>query len=772
MNKKIIRKSISGNKAVSFITVLFVTVAAMLISLAAVLTVNLSGAIEKLMLDAKTPHFMQMHTGELQKSKLEEFADEASNVAAFQILEFLNVDNSKIEIGGTSLAASVQDNGFSTQSGQFDFLLDLDNEPVHPKDGELYVPVCYFKDGTAKTGDSARIGGRTFVVAGFVRDSQMNSTLASSKRFVVSEEDYQLIKPSGNVEYLIEFCLHDLSGLGAFETAYSEARLPANGPALTWPLFQMISAVSDGIMIAVIVLIGILVIFIALLCVRFTLLAKIEEDYREIGVMKAVGMRMKDIRRIYLVIYAAIAAAGSLLGFVCSLLLQKPMQESIRLNLGNSGNNALALILGAAGAALVFLMILFYVNCSLRRFRKISAVQAIRFGADAENIRSRGTIRLSRNRLFSSNFCLAVKDVLSRKRLYSTMLVVVVLASFIIIVPQNLYHTISGEDFVTYLGVGECDLRMDIQQTGQIDEKTARIGNYMAGDAQIEDYAVFSTKLFQIRLTDGTIENIKVELGDHQVFPLQYAEGRMPLKDNEIALSVMNAEGLGKSVGGQITLLTVDGERKLTVCGTYSDITNGGKTAKAVFDATSTETAWSVVCANLTDQQQIGSESRKYGDLFPYAKVSSIDEYVTQTFGQTLQSVHAASVIAILVAAAVTLMVTVLFMRLLTAKDRHSIAVMRAVGFTSSDIGRQYAWRAVSILTVGIIAGTVLAGTLGEKVSGMALSSFGAETFHFTVNLQATYLFSPLILIISALAATIWGTFRAGDVHIYQSIKE
>ena len=52
------------------------------------------------------------------------------------------------------------------------------------------------------------------------------------------------------------------------------------------------------------------------------------------------------------------------------------------------------------------------------------------------------------------NFLLAINDVLARKRLYATMLFVIMLSSFIMIVPQNLYHTISGEDFVTYIGLG------------------------------------------------------------------------------------------------------------------------------------------------------------------------------------------------------------------------------------------------------------------------------------------------------------------------------
>lgn len=109
----------------------------------------------------------------------------------------------------------------------------------------------------------------------------------------------------GAAEYLIEFRLKDMKGLGEFEAAYSAAGLPAYGPALTWPLFQMISAVSDGIMIAVTMLIGVLVVLIALLCVRFTLLARIEDDYREIGVMKCIGMRCSHIRMIYLPVFTA-----------------------------------------------------------------------------------------------------------------------------------------------------------------------------------------------------------------------------------------------------------------------------------------------------------------------------------------------------------------------------------------------------------------------------------------------------------------------------------
>ncbi len=772
MNSRIIYKNILRNKVVSFTTVLFVTVAAMLMSLATMLTVDMLGAIDSLMADAKTPHFMQMHSGTIGRSDLEAFAENNSNVEDYQTIEFLNVDNSKITLGKNTLAGSVQDNGFCVQSERFDFLLDLDNRRISPKDGEVYVPVCYFKDGLVKEGDQASIGDRTFTVAGFVRDSQMNSALASSKRFVVSEADYDLLEQIGSVEYLIEFRLYDLSELSAFETAYNAAGLPAGGPALTWPLFKIISAVSDGIMIAVIMLVGLLVILIALLCIRFTLLAKIEEDYREIGAMKAVGMRTSDIRRIYLAIYASIAAMGCIIGFLLSLLLKKSMQESIRLNFGNGSSSAFTMMLGSAGAALVFLLVLFYVNMNLRRFHKISAVQALSFGAVQEPVSGFGRMKLSANRLLSTNLFLGIKDVLSRKRLYFTMLAVIILASFIMIVPQNLYHTISGDDFVAYIGVGRCDMRIDIQQTSQIDQKTADIGTYLNGDQDVEEYALFTTKTFGVKTDGDTAENMKIELGDHSVFPLQYSSGRMPVKENEIALSSMNAEEIGKNVGDRLILLTANGEKELSVCGIYPDITNGGKTAKAVFQDDTAETAWSMICVTLADQRLLSDKIEMFSNQFSFAKISGIEEYMAQTFGQTLHSVKTASLVAILAAFAVTLLVTLLFMKLLAVKDRYSIAVMRASGFTGSDIRAQYAWRAAFILAAGIIAGTILAGTLGEKISGMAMSSIGAAAFHFTVNPLFTYLLSPVIMALAALLATVCGTFRAGDVHIYESIKE
>lgn len=183
MYSRIIRNDILKSKAITLTTMLFVAAAAMLVSLAAILVVNLSGALDTLMTQAKTPHFMQMHSGELDTVRLKAFAEQNHNVEEFQVLEFLNMDGARIIFENRSLANSVQDNGLSIQSEKFDYLLDLDGNVINVSDGEIYVPISYIKDNITKVGDKANIGGKEFTVAGLLRDSQMNSTLASSKEF-------------------------------------------------------------------------------------------------------------------------------------------------------------------------------------------------------------------------------------------------------------------------------------------------------------------------------------------------------------------------------------------------------------------------------------------------------------------------------------------------------------------------------------------------------------------------------------------------------------
>ncbi|QTB24150.1 FtsX-like permease family protein [Lysinibacillus sphaericus] len=769
---KIVRNDIANSKVITCLTTLFVAGAAMLVTLSAVLIVHLSTSIDTLLKQAETSHFLQMHSGTIDQERLIHFAERNEQVDEFQINEFLNVDGAKINIAGNTLAQNVQDNGFTTQSEKFDFLLDLDGRVIEVEKGDIYVPVGYMRDGTAKLGDTVMIHNKPFTVAGFLRDSQMNSMLASSKRFLVSEEDYAAIKAAGTIEYLIEFRLKDLADLRSFEEAYQRADLEANGPTITWPLFKMLNALSDGLMIAVILLISVLVVVIALMCIRFTLLTKMEEDYREIGVMKAIGLRVADIQKMYLAKYGVIAALGCVLGFTFSFMVRDILLANIRLYMGDTANTALIWLFTIIGLVLVFASILIYVQFVLKQFRKLSAVQAIRFGAVQSKARHARWLKISTNKRLPINLFLGVKDVLSRKRLYATMLTVLLLATFIIIVPQNLYNTISSKKFITYMGIGNSDIRIDIPQGDQHIQHVTAVLETLERDKDITNYKVLTTKKFTTMTDDGVEESLKIELGDHTVFPVEYAQGRAPVAQDEMALSVLNAEELHKKVGDTIILI-VQGEMKsLTVSGIYSDITNGGKTAKAAFLDDSTDSMWNVFYGTLSNQSEVEKKVTEYADRFHFAKVSGIEEYIYQTFGTTISAIKKVSSVALVGALLMCVLMTVLFMKMLIAKDRSPIAILKSMGFTNVDISIQYAARSVVVLMLAITVGTVLANTLGEFLTSTIIASFGAASFNFIINPLSAYVFCPLALLSVVLLATLIGTFKAGQLKIMDHIKE
>lgn len=98
--------------------------------------------------------------------------------------------------------------------------------------------------------------------------------------------------------------------------------------------------------------------------------------------------------------------------------------------------------------------------------------------------------------------------------------------------------------------------------------------------------------------------HLLVEIGNHDVFPVSYTEGRQPQKEGEIALSVLQAKDLELAIGDTVTF-DLDGlQVPVTICGLYSDITNGGKTAKMQKDPANCdngEILWSVLYVTLKE---------------------------------------------------------------------------------------------------------------------------------------------------------------------------
>lgn len=599
MTNRLIINDFKNSKLSSLMIFLFLLTSSLLVATASGLSVHLYRSVGGLFEKAKTPHLMQMHTGEIDREKLSRFVTSHPVIEEIQISEFLNLSGSHIVLSGNSLAASVQDNGFSVQNPKFDFLLDENDRIIRAEKGDVYVPMTYKKEFGLNIGDSATLSGLPFTIRGFVRDSQMNASLVSSKRFVVSPEDLLSLKKSGSPEHLIEFLLSDTEKIGEIENAYIGEGLPANGPPIiTLKLFRLINMITDGLMIALLVLISLFIILLSLLCLRFTVITKLNEEYRTIGVLLGIGIGMREIGKLYLFKYTVLAALSSLMGFLLSFPLREVFTAGIRAEFGKTETGILPHIFSAFGTLLVFLFVNFYLKSGIRAFKKVSPAEAIRFGEPVK--------KGKRPRVFSilkyplkGNIFLGFREVFYEKKTYIAMLSVLVISVFLAALPFHMYHTVSDKSFIRYMGLGDYDFRFDFTRGENIALKARRVFRELTEKKEVSTANLLLGKRFDCIGKDGKTEKIRVELGDHSLFPVKYKEGRAPASQEEIALSVMNAEELGKVPGDSLTLFLSGKPVSLTVCGIYNDLTNGGKTAKGSFSADAEEVLRAVLTVQL-----------------------------------------------------------------------------------------------------------------------------------------------------------------------------
>ncbi len=772
---KILKRDFFRNKVTTIAVFVFVVLSALLMASGTNMFIDLSNSLDYLFERASVPHFVQYHAGSINQKQIDEWSEDNPYVKSQQTGEMINIDGSKIYINSNvSESDTVMDLGFVKQNRSFDYLLNLDNEIIKVNEGEIAVPIHYMQSKELSIGDKLVIKDDSielnFTITHFVRDVQMNPSVVSSKRFVISAVDLEKLKNGiGETEYLISFRLTDKADLNKFSNQYSNSDLPKKGPAIDYQILVIFNSLTDGIIAAVIILISLLLNVIALLCLRFVILLTIEEDYKEIGVMKAIGITPPDIKRIYMSKYYTIALSASLTGYLASLFINNIFSKNIMLYIGTAPKSILMSTLPFLTAFVVGLIIVIFCIIILRRLNKISPVEAIRMGNTGGSYSNNGKLALYKNNLLSTNIFLGIRDVVLRFKLYAILFFVFILATFIIIVPLNLLNTIQSEDFVTYMGLGQSDIIMDLRQSGQIVEQFEEIKTYLESDPDVKGYSPLVTSTYDIINTDDLPESIYIETGDFSVFPIDYIQGTAPILANEIALSYLSANELEKQVGDEVELIINKEICSMLVTGVYQDVTNGGRTAKANIVPNYETASWFNIYVDV--EKDTSEKIQEYELIFDDVKIIGQKGYLEQTFGNTIQQLRLLTITAIIIAILVTVLITSLFLKMLITRDRSQIAIKKSIGIPIKDIKIEYITKSLIVLNLGIIIGTLISNTLGQMLFSVVLSMMGAPEFEFIINPFEAYIISPITMIIIVSLTTLLSIksikqFTIADINI------
>ena len=194
---KIVKNDFIRNKMVTTAVFIFITMAVILAASAINNVANLIQSMSDLQERAVPADITQMHSGEIDQAKIDAFTEEhREDIAMQETMVLLTIDGSNIHFGeNQTMAGTVQDISFVVQNQQFDFILDLDNEKLDVKEGEVAVPIYFMQQYDLKIGETITVKSgeyeKEFVIADYARDYEMNSSLTSSKRFVLNEADYE-----------------------------------------------------------------------------------------------------------------------------------------------------------------------------------------------------------------------------------------------------------------------------------------------------------------------------------------------------------------------------------------------------------------------------------------------------------------------------------------------------------------------------------------------------------------------------------------------------
>ncbi len=760
MTVKILINDLKTNKLMNLFLILFILLPAMMAGTAVSLILQTTGAVDNLFRLARVPDYVQMHAGELDPLQVENWARGNPLVQDHQIVEMVNLEGSDILLGDEmeSLAGSVMDLGFVTRNEGFDFLLDLQNRVIPLREGEVAVPLYFMEKLDLKEGDPLVIRKdsyeQEFRIAAFLRDAQMNPALVHSKRFLMNPRDFdELERWIGVSEYLIEFLLHHPGDAEKFERSYGQSGLPGNGPAVSKGIFRLLNALTGGITIALLILLTLLFSAIALLCLRFSLLANMEEEHRNISIMKAIGIPLSYLRNLYLAKYAVLAGFSSLGGFGLSRILSRKLGEKVSLYLGGTGAAGSWGFVTFAGPGIVFLTVLIFCLVTLRRFKRISAVAGLRGDGTGEKPGRTGTMKIGGSPYLGINTLLGIRDILLRHRFYRILITVYIAASFILLVPVNLFQTISSPSFVRYMGIGECDIRIDFRQGDSRGLGIEEVTEALASDPEVSRYAVMKTSRYQVRNPQGEMQNLIVETGDFTTFPLEYQQGSAPDEAGEIALSLMNARSLQAEPGRELRIYSERGSRIMRVSGIYQDVTNGGYTAKAFDPPESDLVLWHIVNLSLRNPETGMAKAEEFRQLFSPARVSLLEDYVSRTLGSIVDQLKRMALAAVFSSILITGIITAMFLKLLILKDSGNIAIMRTLGFSSSHIRWQYLIRVTVLCAAGFLLGTLAANTAGELLTGLVWSLLGASAIRFEIDPLISSFLLPLSMILSVLGA-------------------
>ena len=776
---RILKKDLKRKKTMNVILLLFVVLSAMFAAASVNNIIAVTGGIE---------HYFDM-SGVLdvnvtinEENDFEEKVKNLPSVSEMKSESYFEVPSSKSFIyKGKKLTNFINSAHLLSDSDMALNYFDKNNNIIESVEkGTFYATTPFTANTDIKAGDEVTIKledkALTLKYMGYFKGALFSTDTNASPYLIVNSEDFDTL--SGDNSYNSTFfdmklfittddpeAVQELAE--QYDGVYAKTRETEKGIYL----YDMLTAY---IMMAI----SIVLMITAFVVLRFTIGFTISEEFREIGVMKAVGIDNGSIRRLYIVKYLAISVIGALVGFLCSLPLQDMMMNTVSKNMVLGSENSS--VMGLLSCVGVVVIILIFCYLCTRRVKKLSPIDAVRNGQTGERFGRKSILHLGRSKLPSTGF-MAVNDVLSAPKQFSIITLIFALCLLIVTLMSNFALTLKSQKILWTFSVPDCEANIvDVDIMGDLFRGDKNAYERIISD--VSDTLEKENMPGQVTISLG--ENCKSYYKDKTATIMYWVtkgetdtrphidEGSAPQKSDEIAMTGYAMNDLGVNIGDRITA-DIDGkEYKFIITGRFSTFQGNGHTALLYKDmelaAPYSTCGVQVHFDGSPDKETIENNIERLRTVYDTEKVYNTSDMINTLTGMS-DTLNAIKKMMMILTVIVTALIVVLMERSFISKEKSEIALMKAIGIPNSSIIAQHTLRFVIVSILAVIISLAVLMPISDVLMNWICSMVGdVSGIKCDIDPMEIFVICPIMLIFVAtigsfLTALYTKTIKASD---------
>lgn len=633
--------------------------------------------------------------------------------------------------------------------------------------------------------------------------------ISSASRLIVSDADYEFIKGESGyygTKYEINL-VEGEKGMEFFQVIAndrkkaSEAddtdRLKIQSNYLALPaeddLFYYDTAIVEFIVMVFTVLAAVFMLIIILMTIRFSLISAIENEKKELGMIKAIGADTLGFRWLFAAKYIGFAVVGVAIGIIAGIPTGRlAIKLFSRGRIGPTGLETLGIAL-VAGVGLLASIVGFTIIV-LRSINKISVMEVIH-GLDlGESYSKLGRLHISGSKL-PVELYLAVSDIRNKFRKYLFLIIAYILAFLIVLCTVNLRDTVMGHDFMKIL-----HLTMQLDFWPDFDEELSRVYLEKTGGGEAF-YQCINNELSEAGIpagyrydyscygsmvdSKGNVIDIDMIFGDYDVNKFNYHQGVAPKLSNELAISYYTAKNRNINIGDIIEIEYND----------CSDINGSVRTKKkekfvvtGFFDLMESISGCTTIMSNEFENGK--GDGVRILEMYIDAPESEKADYVAKIkelygennikAGKEMDEIlmgeydHILSIVRnvlSMVAIFVIVLITALYSKILLAGESSEIALLKCMGFSDGSIRKWQMLRGVLLVLISGIIAYAIHLIIGNHFINFVFNFLQLSGFRYVMKPVVTFLIIPVVIMASILII-LWGIQRETDKIKLWKIRE